>query len=107
MSSSTFSSTAGARALAAAGTLPPDLAATLAQLLTFLDALPPGDDSLDSLKKPGAWRDKPLKTATPEIPIWVQLPTAIDFEGMSSAQVQALKAEPAGSSSTVSVGLKP
>jgi hypothetical protein len=87
------------------GTPPADLAKLLEQLLQLLDTLPPGPHALDTFKKPGAWKNMPLKTTTPEVPIWVKLPCAIDFENITPEQLQSLKAVPAGFiNSTVSVG---
>lgn len=87
------------------GTQPANLIQLLEQLLQLLDTLPPGPHALDSLKKPGAWKSVPLKTSTPEIPLWVKLPCAIDFENITPDQLKNLKAEPAGFNSTVTVGL--
>ncbi|MBI2517099.1 MAG: hypothetical protein HYV95_09295 [Opitutae bacterium] len=87
------------------GTQTADLARLLEQLLQLLDTLPPGPHALDALKKPGAWKSVPLKTTTPEVPLWVKLPCAIDFENITPEQLKGLQAVPAGFNSTVSVGV--
>jgi len=63
---------------------PADISNLLAQLLALLESLPDGKNVLDALKKPGAWHDKPLATSTPDVPIYVKPPCAIDFENVPS-----------------------
>lgn len=89
------------------GTKPANLVTIIEQLLKLLESLPPGPNALDALKKPGAWESVPLTSSTPDQPIWVKLPCAIDFEGMTAAELKDLKAVPYkdGLSSTISVGL--
>lgn len=89
------------------GTKPANLVTIVEQLLKLLESLPPGPNALDSLKKPGAWESVPLTCSNPAQPIWVKLPCAIDFEGMTAAELKSLKAVPTsdGLSSTISVGL--
>lgn len=68
--------------------LPPDITTLLGEITTLLNALPP-DGNLDFLKKPGAWRDRPLPPNTPDNPYYVQIPATIETVNLRPSTLAA------------------
>lgn len=67
-----------------------DPGAALARLGEALGSLPPHlQTAIQALKKPGAWRDKPLPPNTPSSPYYIATPCAIDIENVPAATLQA------------------
>ncbi len=73
---------------AAATSLPPDIATLLGEVTALLGALPP-DGNLDFLKKPGAWRDRPLPPNTINNPYYVQIPATVETVNLRPATLAA------------------
>ena len=69
--------------------LSPELAALLHEITALLGALP-SDGNLAFLKKPGAWRDRPLPPNPSGNPYYVQLPAVIEIVNLPSATLAAL-----------------
>lgn len=69
--------------------VPPDLQNLLSQLLALLQAIPLSGGSINSLKKPGAWRDRPLPHNTPDAPYYINVPGMIEIVNVSPAELSA------------------
>lgn len=85
-----------------------DLTPLLEQLIQLLGELPTGPHPLDALKRPGAWREVPLTTPTPDDPsepVWVQLPCQIDFEHSTASDLAQLQPVAVPGGSAISIGL--
>lgn len=68
--------------------VPPDLTQLLADVEALFQALP-SDGNLDFLKKPGAWKSKPLPPNLPTDPYYINVPCGIEIVNYTPAQLAA------------------
>lgn len=77
-----------------------DLRQQVGQLTTLLASLPAGAHPLDSLKKPGAWRDRPLPGSSAPAPIHVRAPVELEFVNITptwlATQLTRTTSDPTG-----------
>lgn len=69
--------------------VPPDISQLLADVTALLEALPPGGN-FNFLKKPGAWKSKPLPSNLPTDPAYVNVPCGIEIVNYTPAQLAAV-----------------